>query len=90
MAARLKSEGIEHIYVVGIQSDFCVQKTSKGALEAGFKVTVMRGAHSTYDEGGKTAVEIEREVEDELASKGASIVPWEQAVAGWKTQGAVL
>lgn len=89
MAARLKSEEIGHIYVVGIQSDYCVQKTSKGALEAGFKVSVLQGAHSTYDEGGKTAPEIERAVEKTLNGLGAKIVPWEGALEEWKAQGAI-
>lgn len=77
------------MYVVGIQSDYCVQKTSKGALEAGFKVSVLQGAHSTYDEGDKTALEIERAVEATLNDLGAKIVPWEEALGEWKAQGAV-
>lgn len=89
LAARLKSDGIGHVYVVGIQSDYCVQKTSKGALEAGFKVTVLQGAHSTYDEGGKTALEIERAVEETLRDLGAKIVPWEKALEEWKAEGAL-
>jgi nicotinamidase-related amidase len=62
----------------GIQSDFCVRATLSDALEEGFDVTLLRGAHSTYDEGGKTAEEIERAVEQELEGKGAKIVGWEE------------
>lgn len=68
----------------GIQSDACVVGTSKGALEAGFKVTVLQGAHSTYDTDSKTAVEIERSIEQELRQKGADVVPWEDAIASWE------
>lgn len=58
--------------------------TSRGALEAGFKVTLLKGAHSTYDTTGKSALDIEKEVEEELSSKGAEILPWEDALASWE------
>lgn len=61
-----------------------MQETCKGALAAGFQVTLLQGAHSTYDTNGKSALEIEREVETLLSGKGASVVPWEDAVASWK------
>ena len=68
------------IVALGIQSDYCVRATCKGALAAGFEVTVLRGAHSTYDAGGKRAEDIEREVEGELEVAGARVVPWEEVV----------
>ena len=70
----------------GIQSDYCVEKTSSGALAAGFQVTVLSGAHSTYDSGGKTAAEIEAEVEGRLREAGARIVKWEDAVVAWEKE----
>ena len=60
--------------------------TSKGALKNGFKVTLLHGAHSTYDDDddddddGKTALEIERHVESELKKDGAEVTAWEE----WK------
>jgi nicotinamidase-related amidase len=77
LADQLKDEGVETIVVFGIQSDCCVRATSRGALAAGFKVIVLKGAHSTYDFKGKTAEEIERVVEAELGGLGAEIVAWE-------------
>lgn len=52
-------------------------------------MTLLQGAHSTYDNseasnGGKTAVEIEREVDEELQLAGVEVVPWEDAVALWE------
>ena len=66
----------------GIQSENCVLATSKGALKNGFKVKLLRGAHSTYDEGdgGMTALEIEEHVESELQKDGAEVIAWEE----WK------
>lgn len=80
LAEQLKAEGVKTIVAFGIQSDCCVRATSKGALAAGFKVIILKGAHSTYDDGGKTAEEIERAVEDELREQGAEIIAWEDWV----------
>ncbi|KAI3390242.1 hypothetical protein diail_11127, partial [Diaporthe ilicicola] len=84
LADKLRAEDITEIFTFGIQSDACVVSTSKGALEAGFRVTVLQGAHSTYDTGSKTAVEIERGMEQELREKGADVSPWEDAIACWE------
>ena len=56
--------------------------TSRRALKNGFKVKLLHGAHSTYDEGDgeKTALEIERFVEDQLKKDGAEVIAWEE----WK------
>lgn len=89
LAVELKAQDIDEIVAFGIQSECCVRATSLGALKAGFKVTLLQGAHSTYDDGGKTAVEIEREVEEELKSKGAKVVPWEDALAAWQQRNMV-
>ncbi|KAI7782701.1 hypothetical protein LA080_013037 [Diaporthe eres] len=84
LADRLKAEDITEIVTFGIQSECCVVSTSKGAVEAGFKVTILQGAHSTYDTDSKSAVEIERDIEQQLRDKGADVVPWEDAVASWE------
>lgn len=67
---------MENIVAFGIQSECCVLSTCNGALAAGFKVTLLQGAHSTYDVDGKKAEEIETEVGQELKEKGADIIPW--------------
>ena len=71
----------------GVQSDCCVFETSKGALEAGFRLTLLQGAHSTYDSKEGTALEIETSIEDLLRALGAKIAPFETAVDGWKETG---
>lgn len=87
LAAGQRDRGVEHIFAIGIQSECCVLETCKGALEAGFGVTLLRGAHGTYDFGGKGADEIGREVEVELEGLGAEVVGWEDVVAGWERDG---
>jgi nicotinamidase-related amidase len=60
------------LVVVGMQSDYCVRATTLEALRRGHPVTVVRGAHATYDDG-KPAAEISQEIEDQLAAAGAVV-----------------
>ncbi|KAL2161051.1 hypothetical protein VTH06DRAFT_8764 [Thermothelomyces fergusii] len=88
LASELRASGVDEILAFGIQSECCVESTCAGALAAGFRVTLLAGAHSTYDAGGgggggKTAAEIEREVEERLRRRGAAVVPWQDLVAAW-------
>ena len=57
-------------------------ETCRGAVEAGFTVVLLQGAHSTYDDQatGLRAEQIERQVEQELCAIGVQVVPWEQYV----------
>jgi nicotinamidase-related amidase len=61
------------VVVVGMQSEYCVRATSLGALERGYPVTLVRGAHATYD-GRRLADAISRRAEEELAAAGATVV----------------
>lgn len=61
-----------HLVVAGMQSEWCVRETSLTALALGHQVTLVSGAHATYDDG-RPAHEISAEVEKELASSGARI-----------------
>ncbi|KAH6857398.1 Isochorismatase-like protein [Alternaria rosae] len=76
LAARLKNSGIDTMVAFGIQSECCVLSTCRGALAAGFKVVLLEGAHSTYDVDGKTAKEVEMDVELMLKSAGADVEGW--------------
>jgi len=84
LADMLKALGVREIVAFGIQSECCVESTCRGAREAGFGVTLLSGAHSTYDlvSEGKTAEEIEREVEGRLREVGVRVEDWEGVVEG--------
>lgn len=84
LASDLKARGITEIIAVGIQSECCVQSTCLGALAAGFKVSLVRGAHSTYDDGNKTAIEIEGEVEDRIVLNGGRILDMPEVISFWR------
>jgi nicotinamidase-related amidase len=67
---------VQEIVAFGIQSECCVLQTSKDAIAAGFGLTLLKDAHSTYDTDSKKAEEIERAVEEELKAKGAVVIGW--------------
>ncbi len=55
---KLSSLGVKRLIVSGIQTDLCVEATSKRAGQLGYEVVVVEDAHTTYDQGGRTAREI--------------------------------
>ncbi|KAF3041520.1 hypothetical protein E8E12_004871 [Didymella heteroderae] len=78
LAAELRERDVGTVVAFGIQSECCVLSTCRGALAAGFKVVLLKGAHSTYDTDEKTALEIEKEVEEALEAEGARILSYEE------------
>jgi len=62
LANVLTDRGIDELLVCGMQSDFCVVATVRGAMKRGYGVTLVENAHATYASDGKT----EREIIDEL------------------------
>ncbi|MFZ0664458.1 MAG: isochorismatase family protein [Acidimicrobiales bacterium] len=74
LASVLKSKGVDRVVVAGMQSEFCIEESSLGALREGFEVVVPREAHTTYDEEQKTAREVSGAVERKLEAAGVSVV----------------
>jgi nicotinamidase-related amidase len=56
--ARLKARGIDELVVTGMQSEFCVNSTIRGAYERDYKITLVSDAHSTGDTRAATAKDI--------------------------------
>lgn len=56
--ALLQQRGIEHVIVCGLQSEFCVDSSVRGALALGYAVSLVTDAHSTVDNGVLTAAQI--------------------------------
>jgi nicotinamidase-related amidase len=61
------------LVIAGMQSEWCIRSTSLAALELGYNVQVVRGAHATYD-GDRPAQLISESVESELSAAGVAIV----------------
>lgn len=58
LEAKLNQLGIKKLIIAGLQSEYCVSANCQKAVEQGFEVILVADAHSTYDSGGKKAVEI--------------------------------
>lgn len=74
LADDLRAAGVERVVIAGMQSEYCVAATSRGALGYGFAVTVASDGHATYDDG-KPAAEISADVEAALRAEGVTVVP---------------
>ncbi|GAA2653934.1 MULTISPECIES: isochorismatase family protein [Nonomuraea] len=61
------------VVVAGMQSEWCVRETSLTALALGHEVTLVRGAHATYDDP-RPAHEVSLAVEKELSEAGGRVV----------------
>lgn len=70
---RLQSRGIEHLVVVGIQSEFCVDTTCRRAFSLGYRVTLVEDGHSTWDDDGLTAEQIIQHHNRTLGSQFATL-----------------
>jgi len=55
---RLQSRGIDHLVICGLQSDYCVDTTTRRALAQGYAVTLASDAHSTVANAVLSAVQI--------------------------------
>ncbi len=51
LAAVLRTKGITELEFVGVQSDMCLGASAREAHELGFKISVARNMHATYDGG---------------------------------------
>lgn len=54
----LRTQGIEHIIITGIQSEACIDTTCRRASSMDYKVTLVSDTHSTWDSQGITATQI--------------------------------
>ncbi len=55
---KLNSLNINHLYIVGLQTEYCVDTTVRRAFTLDFKVTLIKDAHSTWDSPDLKAIEI--------------------------------
>ena len=64
----LKSHGIQHLVACGLQSEFCVDSTVRGALAHGYPVTLVSDGHSTLDSRVLQAFQISAHHNETLAN----------------------
>jgi nicotinamidase-related amidase len=63
----VRDSEIDSVVIAGLQSEYCVQATARGAAQRGLDVVVVSDAHSTYN-GAETADAIIESVNTQLGS----------------------
>jgi len=69
--AQLKERKIDRVVICGLQSEFCIDSTVRGALAHGYPVTLVADAHSTIDNGVISAAQISAHHNATLRNLGA-------------------
>lgn len=71
LQALLQSRGVDKLVICGLQSEFCVDSTVRGALALGYPVTLIADAHSTIDNDVLSAAQISAHHNATLANLGS-------------------
>lgn len=71
--AWLAERDVRNVVLCGLQSEFCVSNTARGALALGYAVRVARDGHGTWPSNGRTAVEIKSEADVALGRVGVEL-----------------
>jgi nicotinamidase-related amidase len=66
--AILKQHGVTELVICGIQSDFCVDSTTRRALALGYEVVLVSDGHTTLDNKHLTAAQITQHHNETLSN----------------------
>jgi nicotinamidase-related amidase len=69
--SQLRSRDVSGLIVCGLQSEFCVDSTVRGALALGFPVVLVADGHTTLDNGVISAAQISAHHNVTLANLGS-------------------
>lgn len=72
---KLKRAGIDHLVIVGMQSEYCVDSAVRSAVERGYTVTLPGDGHSTFDTPVLKAADIIAHENATLNGSYASVRP---------------
>ena len=73
--AKLKTAGIDHLVITGMQSEYCVTSAIRGAYERGYGITLVSDAHSTGDTKVAKAKDIVAITNDTTADSFGAAIP---------------
>ncbi len=71
LQAILVQRGVEQLIICGLQSEFCVDTTTRRALALGYPVILVADGHSTRDNNTLTAAQISAHHNETLANIGS-------------------
>ena len=77
----LASRQVGDLIVCGMQSDFCIDATARGAARRNYRVKVVEDAHATYARDGLSEAEICAQINQQLREAGVDIVPAAKVLA---------
>jgi nicotinamidase-related amidase len=69
--AVLQARGVAKVVICGLQSEFCVDTTTRRALALGYPVTLVADGHSTMDNGVLKAAQISAHHNETLGNIGS-------------------
>lgn len=64
----LERLGVTELVICGMQTDYCVNATSRHAHSLGYRGVLVQDAHSTFDDGGFSGEEIVKQHNRDLGS----------------------
>jgi len=73
--ARLKQIGIDRLVICGMQSEYCVDSTTRAAYSLGYKLVLVSDAHTTFDTKILSGAQIQAHHNLTLGGSFASCVP---------------
>ena len=77
----LAAKEITEVVIAGMQSNYCVAESSRGAQKHGLQAILASGAHATYDEN-EPASAISAQIERELATEGIMVLSFRKVSFG--------
>lgn len=66
LQSELETRHIHALIIAGMQTEMCIDATCRRAHELGYDVTLVKDAHSTFDDAGLTASQIIAQYNDAL------------------------
>jgi nicotinamidase-related amidase len=82
----LRSKGISNLVIAGMQTEFCVDTTSRRAYSQGFKSIIVEDAHSTFDGGNLTGEQIVQHHNRIWGGRFGQLLTTEQVIAEMQEQ----
>lgn len=78
---RLTGLGVDHLLIAGMQTEYCVDSACRSGVLLGYRVTLVRDGHTTYDSPVLPAAQIIAHHNQTLGSSMVTLVAAQDALA---------